>query len=77
MLNSAVSNAQFEIKNLEKQAYLYQNEPFKYPGISSKELQSRIDKIDKAVTKIKELDITVRMAVSGGGGGVSSSTNYV
>lgn len=32
-MNSILSNVQFEIKNFEKLAYLYQNEPSKYPNL--------------------------------------------
>ena len=45
---------------------------------SSKELQSRIDKIEKQIAKIKEIDVQVRMATDPVGntyssGGVSAN----
>lgn len=62
-----MESAQFELKNFEKLAWIYQNEPAKYAQISAKELQSRVNKVNAMVAKFRELETTVRMATSSTG----------
>ena len=61
MLNSALGNVNYELKNMEKLAYLYQTEPRNFPDLSAKELEKRVEKVQEARDKLEMSVKKVRM----------------
>ncbi|CDW77210.1 syntaxin 8 [Stylonychia lemnae] len=65
LLRSHSDNIKDDVKNFEKLIYLYQNEGHKYPELSEKEKQKRIQKIEELKERIEELNTSVRLLLDG------------
>ena len=56
-----MDSAKDELKNMEKLAYIYQNEPQKNPELSAKERERRLEKIKEIRNRV--LDLMSRVKV--------------